>query len=206
MNKNWCWSSLGYLFGPISFLIFINDLSSNVKQFAEDTSLFFVSNDINESATETKQWLKRKLNDRPFQRTTSFNPDRNKQAQEIILSGKLKKIIYPPMVFNISNICKDNSQKHEVVTLSYKLIFSERLGNVLNKVNKTIGLHQPQSILPRKALFTIWKAFVGLHLDYSIVLYDQIFNNSFHGRLEQVQHNACLAITRPIRGRSEKKK
>ena len=51
----------------------------------------------------------------------------------------------------------------------------------------------------------IYKAFVRPHLDYRDVLYDQAFDNSFHGKMESIQCNACLAITGAIRGTSREK-
>ena len=94
-----------------------------------------------------------------------------------------------------------NSQKHLVVTLDVKL-----MKNVFNKTNKTIGLLRKLSnLLPRQALITIYKAFVIPHLGYGDVLYDQAFNNSFHGKMESIQYNACLAIAGAIRGTSREK-
>ena len=60
-------------------------------------------------------------------------------------------------------------------------------------------------MLPRQALITIYIAFVRPHLDYGDVLYDQAFDNSFHAKMEPMQYNACLAITRAIRGTSKEK-
>ena len=48
----------------------------------------------------------------PFQWKMSFNPDRSKQAQEVIFSRKLKKGSHPPLVFNNANVSCYKSQKH----------------------------------------------------------------------------------------------
>ena len=73
----------------LPFLIYINDLSdnlsSNVKLFAYDTSLFSVTHDVTVSAWELNYYL-RKISNRTFQWKMSFNPDVNKQAQELIFS------------------------------------------------------------------------------------------------------------------------
>ena len=34
----------------------------------------------------------------------NFNPDRTKQAQEVIFSRKTKKLPHPPLVFNSTNV------------------------------------------------------------------------------------------------------
>ena len=134
----------------------------------------------------------------------TFNTDRSKQTQEIIFSRKLKKVRHPPLLFNKNNVSQVNSQKYLVFDV--KLTFEEHLKNVFNRTNKAIGLIQKLSnLLPRQALITIYKAFVRPHLDYSYVLYDQVFNNSFHERMKSIQYNACLAITGTIRGTLKEK-
>ena len=89
----------GSILGPLLFLIYINDLpdglSSNAKLFADDTSLFSVVHDINTSAIELNNDLK-KINDWVFQWKMTFNLDRSEQAQEIIFSRKLKTTTHPP--------------------------------------------------------------------------------------------------------------
>ena len=81
----------GSILDPLLFLIYINDLSdnltSNAKRFADDTSLFSVVNDVNTSAKELNDDLK-KDNDLDFQWKMSFNPDPIKQAQEEMFSHK----------------------------------------------------------------------------------------------------------------------
>ena len=52
------------------------------------------------------------------------------------------------------------------------------------------------------ALLTICKLFIRPHLDYGDIIYDKAFNESFHAKLESLQYNATLAITRTIRGSS----
>ena len=65
-------------FGPLFFLIFISDLSdnliSNPKLFADDTSLFSVVQDITLTAKNLNDDLK-KINKWAFQSKMSFNPD-----------------------------------------------------------------------------------------------------------------------------------
>ena len=112
-------------------------MSSNVKLFADDTSLLPV--DVNASAEELNNDLK-KITKWAFQWTTSLNPDPRKQFQEVIFSRKIKKLPHPPLVFNNNNVLRTSSQKHLGVTLDVKLTFDEHLNNILNKVNKTKGL------------------------------------------------------------------
>ena len=73
--------------------------------------------------------------------------------------------------------------------LDFKLNFQENLENMLNKVNKTIGLlRKLQNTLPRPSLLTIYKSFIRPHLDYSDVIYDQAYNVSFPKGIESIQY------------------
>ena len=177
----------GSILEPLLFLIYINDLSddlsSNVKLFADDRSLFSEIHDINLSTGELNADLK-KISEWAFQWKMIFNLDATKQAQEVIFRRKLKNTTHPPLVFNNAIVSQTNSQKNLGVTLDLKLIFEEHLLNVLNR---TIGLiRKLPNVLPRIFLVTIYKAFVRPHLDYGDILYDQAFNNSFHDRLESI--------------------
>ena len=86
----------GSILGPLFFLIYIKDLSdgltSNPKLFADDTSLFSVIHNINSTANDLNSDLM-KISNWAFQWKMRFNPDPNKQAQEVILSRKIKLII-----------------------------------------------------------------------------------------------------------------
>ena len=136
-----------------------------------------------------------------FQWKMSFNPDPNKQAQEIIFSRKLKKVYHPPLRFNNNNVSQVSSQKRLGLTFDNRLTFDEHLTNVSNKISKTIGLlRRLQNILPRPALRTIYECFIRLHLGYGDVIYDLPYNLSFHQKLESIQYNAALALTGAIRG------
>ena len=105
----------GSILGSLLFLIYINDLphglSSNVKLFADDTSLFSVVHDIHSYAGDLNKDLKT-INEWAFQWKMSFNPDSNKQAQEVIFSRKSKNMRHPPLIFNKSKVFQSKTQKH----------------------------------------------------------------------------------------------
>ena len=79
--------------------------------------------------------------------------------------------------------------------------FEDNLKIILNKVKKTIWFPcKLQNILERFTLLIIYKRFIRSHLDYRDIIYDKGYNTSFHQKLELLQFNACLAITRTITG------
>ena len=91
--------------------------------------------------------------------------------------------------------------------LDSNLSYDNHIKSVLNnKVNKTIGLLRKfQLILPRHSLIAIYKTFIRPHLDYGDVMYDRVFIESFHQRLESIQYNAAIAVTWTIKGTSSEK-
>ena len=197
------------ILGPLCFFIYINDpsddLSSNPKLFADDTSLFSVVHDKNTSAKELNNDL-RKISNWTYQWKMSFNPDPLKQAQEVIFSRKMTKTNHPTLVFNENPVHQVALHKHLGMYLDCKLNFEEHLKTIINKIIKTIGLLRKfQNFLPRKSLLTIYKSFIRPHFDYGDIIYDQTYNTSFHQRLESLQYNAALAITGAIRGTSKEK-
>ena len=141
-----------------------------------------------------------KISNWAFQWKMRFNPDPNKQAQEVIFSRKINKINHPPLYFNENLVKLSSTQKHLGMILDTKLDFSLHLKNVQNKVNKTIGLlRKLQDTLPRTSLITIFKSFIRPHLDYGNIIYDRAYNTSFHQNIESIQYNAALAITGAVR-------
>ena len=86
------------------FLIYINDipqgLNSEVKPFADNTSLSTIVNCVNTSALTLNGNLL-KTQDWAYQKKMSFNPDQTKQAQEVIFSRKINATIHPPFFSTI---------------------------------------------------------------------------------------------------------
>ena len=205
----WAGFPQGSILGALFFLIYINDLSdgltSNPKLFADDASLFSVIHNINSSANDLNSDLM-KISNWAFQWKMRFNPDPNKQAQEVIFSRKINKIDHPPLYFNQNLVKSSSTHKHLGMVLDTRLDFNLHLKNVQNKVNKTIGLlRKLQNTLPRTSLITIFKSFIRPLLDYGDIIYDRAYNTSFHQNIESIQYNAALAITDAVRGTSREK-
>ena len=111
-----------------------------------------------------------------------FNPDPNKQANEVMFSRKSK------------------------VHQKSKLDFNILVDNKIKKCYKIIGLIKRLSVsVPKKALLTICKSSIRPHVDYGDILYDKPENQNFQNKLEKVQYKVCLAITGAIQGTSRQK-
>ena len=194
----------GSILEPLFSLLYINDLMENLhlnpKLFADDTSLFSIVNIVAQSNAQLSSDLT-KINDCAFKWKTSFNPDYTKPSHEVVFSCKRIETHHSLLMINNVPVKRVPFHKHLGLILDSKLDFNEHINTVLSKVNKMIAFFQKfQHILPRHSLLTIYKAFIRPHLDYGDVIYDKVFNQSFHKRLESVQYNAALAMTGAIRG------
>ena len=200
----------GSILGPLFFLIYINDLSddivSTVKLFADDISLFSVVHNSNITAKELNKDLQ-KISEWAYKWNMSFNPDLNKQAQEVVFSRKLNKASQPQITFNNAPVFCANWAKHLGMYLDESLNFNYHIREKMSKAMKGIGIIKKLSkVLPWHSLVTIYKSFVRPHLDYGDIIYEQPNNESLNQKIERIQYNAALEITGAIRGTSIKKK
>ena len=157
-----------------------DNLISNPKLFADDASLFSVVQDITLLAKNLNDDLK-KINKWAFQGIMSFNPDPNKQVQEVIFFRELIKPNHPLLYFNNTVVIQPTNRKHLGMILDSKLDFQGHPKDKLSKISKTIGLlRKLQKILTSTPLFTIHQSFIRSHVDYGDILYGKAYNISFH--------------------------
>ena len=151
--------------------------------FADDTSLLSVTHDITIPENELINDLK-KISDWVFQWNIIFNPKPSKQAQEVIFSGKSKKVSYLHLVFNNDNFSSSKSQRHLGILLDSKLTFEERYQTTLSKTSEDHDCY----VSSKSTLIAIYETFVRLYLDYEDILYDQA---SFHKKI-RIHSIQCL--------------
>ena len=146
----------GSILGPLFFLIYINDLSQNLrcsaKLFADDTSLFTIVKDTRAAATDMNHDLDLiRLWAQNWR--MSFNPDPRKQAVELIFSRKSVKTDHPVILFNDLPVTKVDEHKHLGIMLDSKLSFSAHIHAAITKSRKGIGMLKFLSkYLPRNTL------------------------------------------------------
>ena len=133
----------GSILGPLLFLIYVNDipdnLTSNVKLFADDVSLFSVVKDPIRSGAELNNDLKI-IQKWAYDWKMSFNPDPNKQATEVLFSKKRSNVLHPDLEFNGLKIPRISSQKHLGMILDEKLSFNEHISVKLSIAKKSVGI------------------------------------------------------------------
>ena len=117
----------GSFMSPLSFLTYINDLSnelkSNVKLFADDTSRFTVIKDKNESASILNNDVQ-SISTWAYNWKMLFNPDSSKPGQEVLFSRKKKIQVHPTIslsTFQVERGSYQSYQKHLGILLDEKL-------------------------------------------------------------------------------------
>ena len=118
--------------------------------------------DIDTSASDLNEDLE-KIGNWAFQWKMKFNPDSNKQAQDIIISRKKTASLHLVVHFDNRPVKSTQIHKHLGMMHDSNLSYEYSIKSILNKVNKTIGpLRKFNLILPRHLLITIYKTFIGL--------------------------------------------
>ena len=105
--------SQGSILRLLLFLIYIDlpdDLTTNVKLFADDTSIFSMVYNTNTSTTNLNKYLS-KIKSWAIQWKMSFKLDPSKQAQEVIFSTRLQKTNHYQVYFNHSSVKQVPFQK-----------------------------------------------------------------------------------------------
>jgi len=190
----------GSVLGPLLFLIYINDLtqniSANIKLFADDSSLFIkvtdvdsahqiLMNDLNTISAWARLWKMK------------FNPDISKQAIEVVFSCKYGKTkgVHPPLSFNDIPVARKPSTKHLGLTLDEKLSFREHILGAIEKAKKGLSLMKFLSKhVNRKTLVLTYTMHVRPHLEYGDILFHDCAGYLMKS-LESIQYQAGLIAT-----------
>ena len=113
--------------------MYIEDLSDGLKSefklFADDTSLFSVVNDINTSASDLNEDLE-KIGNWAFKWKMNFNPDPNKQAQEIIFNKKKTASLHPVVYFDNEPVKSTQIHKHLGMMLDSDLSYEHHIKSI----------------------------------------------------------------------------
>ena len=209
----------GSVLGPLLFLVYVNDLEeglkSQVKFFADDTSLFSIVRDPLVSSFELNHDLDL-ISKWAFQWKMSFNPDPTKAAEEILFSCKRASPVHPPIYFNNIEVKRVNDHKHLGLVLDSRLSFANHIKEKIGKARKGIGvIKHVAHYLPIKSLDQIYKMHVRPHLDYCDTIFHRpIISSDFDSSLslnylmstlETTQYQAAIAVTGTWKGTNRDK-
>lgn len=99
-----------------------------------------------------------------------FNPNRAKQAQEVKLSWKAKKVFHPRIYFNNQTTERSVAHKHLELNLDEKLLLTHYMNNKNKRALKSVALLQiSPAKFPLESFFTIYRSFIRLPQDYGML-------------------------------------
>ena len=186
----------GSVLGPLLFLLYINDLSTEihhckVRFFADDTCLFIEvdnrlesTNLINTDLQNIYNWSLKWL--------VSFSPTKTKS---LIISNKHDRLLNPTVVFDNTVISEVSHHKYLGLHFSYNLKWSTHIDEISSKANNRLNMLLPLKYkLDRKTLETMYKALVIPILEYAVVVWGGTYDTTL-AKLEEININAMRLIT-----------
>jgi len=188
----------GSVLGPLLFIIYINDLTDNISSdmrlFADDSSLFTRVSGIEETHEKLVNDLET-VTAWGYQWKMEFNPNINKQAIEVIFSAKQNKPIHPNIALNDIPVARKEFTKHIGMYLDNYLNFNKHIKEAILTAQKGLSLLKYLSkYVSRDVLNLSYKLYVRPHLDYGDVIYHNQ-RKDLMKLLEQVQYKAAIIVS-----------
>ena len=185
----------GSILGPLLFLLYINDIvteiRSNIRLFADDTSLYIIvdnpdaaaeilNTDLNKISKWAKSWL------------VKFNPNKN---ESLIISRKINQPDHPPVFMSNQEINEVQFHKHLGIYIASDCSWHKHIEYVKSKAWSRINVMRKfKYTLDRKSLETIYIAFVRPILEYADVVWDNCTQQEKH-EIEKIQLEAARIAT-----------
>ena len=194
-----CGIPQGSILGPLLFLLYINDLPnanlvSNVRMYADDTSLTYAASDsdeliqtINRDLANVHDWLNaNKL---------SLNITKTK-CMFLGTRQKLDQIPEDPNIcINGTAIKRVKSFKCLGVYVDEFLTWESHIENISKKVAKGLGVFRRlRSFVPKSILITIYNSLIVPHLDYCSSVWGSI-GKGLSNKIQKLQNRAARIIT-----------
>ena len=185
----------GSILGPLLFLIFINDIvteiGSNIRLFADDTSLYIIvehpdtaalclNNDLQTIIDWAHKWL------------VIFNP---LKTESLTISRKINKPYHPPLYMSGTQINEVNSHKHLGIYLSNDCTWHNHIEYIKEKAWKRFNtMRRLKLVLDRKSLEIVYISFIRPILEYGDILWD---NCTLYEKreLDKIQNEAARIVT-----------
>ena len=189
----------GSVLGPLLFLIYINDIvnivNSEIKLFADDTSLFLTIDDPVHAATvmngdlaSLDQWSNEWL--------VSFNA---LKTDTMLISLKRQPPDHPPLVFQGHQLANVPQHKHLGLVLKSDLKWNEHIKEIVSKASKQLNIMKNlQYRLDRETLEVIYTSFIRPLLEYGNVVWDNCAQTD-EKLLEDLQLTAARIVSGAMR-------
>lgn len=168
----------GSILGPTLFLIYINDLvqniDSNIRLFADDTSLYVTVENPLSSATQLNTDLG-KIFDWGLTWLVDFNPNK---TESLLITRKHSNQIHPRLEMGNTEVKEVTQHKHLGLTISKDLTWNCHINQISEKAWKRIGsLRRKKFILDRHTLNKLYITYIRPLLEYGNIIWDNCFIN-----------------------------
>ena len=159
----------GSILGPLLFLLYINDIVedivSNIRLFADDTSLFIIVDDpviaagcINTDLDKISNWASTWL--------VTFNPSK---TETLLFSRKINRPLQPPVFMQNQQISEVGSHKHLGLYFSNDCTWHEHINYITVKAWARVNVRRKLKFkLDRKSLEIIYTFLLDLYLNMGI--------------------------------------
>ena len=168
-----CGVPQGSFLGPLSFLIFVNDLHKMTKyldpiMFADDTNLFYSHKNIKTLFQIVNSELKL-VNEWFLANELLLNAKKTKYVlfHKVPMRDSLPSQLLT-MTFNNIEIKRESSIKFLGVIIDENLTWKSHIEVVENKISKNIGvLYRASHLLDFKNLLKIYFSFIHIYISYA---------------------------------------
>ena len=125
-----------------------------------------------------------------------FNPDKNKQAIQVIFSQKRDRSAHPSLYFNGSEVVLKHEQKHLGSILDFELNFHSQAKEKVVSARKAIGVISFMSkYVTREVLDQMYNLYVRPHLDYGDIIHHKYDPHMVLDFTKAAKYAASLAVS-----------
>ena len=169
----------------------MTDIQSKIKLFADDTSLYLIVDDPNETTDSLNNELT-KIHDWATKWLVTFNAQK---TETMTISRKIDKPDHPPLYMDSNDISTVSEYKHLGIVISDNGSWEKHIDMITGKAYKRINiLRKFKFILDRKTLEKIDFIFVRPLLEYADVIWDNMII-SLNTKIENVQLEDSRIVT-----------
>ena len=163
----------GSILGPLLFLLYVNDnvndIGSNIRLFADDTSLFLVVENPDTAAKTLKSDLE-KITQWANTWIVKFNPAK---TESLLISRKVIQQVHTPLYMQNHEIKEVENHKHFGPYFSNDGTWHTHINYIKEKAWHRIEIMQKLRFQPdRKSLKIIYTSFIRHILEYGNEIWD----------------------------------
>ena len=181
--------------GPLLFLLYINDIvadiNSNIRLFADDTSLFIIidnpitaAENLNTDLDKISQWAATWL--------VTFNPNK---TEALLFSRKQNRLQHPPLIMLNQHISEVDCHKHLGLYFTKDCSWHQHINYIKEKAWLRINIMRKLKFkLDKKSLATIYLTFIRPLLENGDVIWDNCTQYE-KDELDKIQNEAARIVT-----------